>query len=131
MLNNIPKENNKVFQTPTHGIRNTFMELRNRTAKKLNNPKLLQIHLHTFRHWKGTMEYHETKSIMHVKQILGHKSINSTMIYIVIEAAIFHQINDKWICEVAHNEQEEKDLINAGFEHVNNRAELSFYRKRK
>ncbi len=27
------------------------------------------------------MEYHKTKDILHVKEILGHKSINNTILY--------------------------------------------------
>jgi integrase len=49
--------------------------MRKRIAKKLNNPRLMKIMLHTFRHWKATMEYPKTKDIIHVKEILGHKNI--------------------------------------------------------
>jgi len=38
----------------------------------------MQIHFHTFRHWKATMEYHKTKAILHVMKVLGHKNINNT-----------------------------------------------------
>ena len=39
------------------------------------------MHLHTFRHWKATMEYAKTKDILHVMQLLGHRDINTTLIY--------------------------------------------------
>jgi len=38
----------------------------------------MQIHFHTFRHWKATMEYYKTKAILHVMKVLGHKNINNT-----------------------------------------------------
>jgi hypothetical protein len=77
------------------------------------------------------MEYHKTKDIMHVRGILGTKNINSTLVYINIEEALFNN-PDEWICKVAHNEIEAIQLIEAGFEHVNNMGEnTALYRKRK
>jgi len=45
---------------------------------KLNNPRILKIVLHALHHWKATMEYHKTKEIIHVMQILGHREIKFT-----------------------------------------------------
>ena len=50
---------------------------------------MLKITFHTARHWKGTMEYHKTKDIIHVKTVLGHKDIHNTMMYINLEQALF------------------------------------------
>jgi hypothetical protein len=44
-------------------------------TEKLQNPRLLQITFRTLRHWKATMEYHKTKDILNVINLLGHKSI--------------------------------------------------------
>jgi integrase len=60
MLNQLPKTNTKICTMQKHTIRTVFTALRNQTAKKLNNPRIKQITLHTFRHWKATMEYHKT-----------------------------------------------------------------------
>jgi len=49
-------------------------------AFKLGNPRLLKIGFHSFRHWKGTMEHHKTKDIIHVKELLGHKNIQNTLV---------------------------------------------------
>jgi integrase len=132
MLNNIPRPNQNLFQVDLHTLRNTFHMLRKRTAKKLSNPRLLAIHLHTFRHWKGTMEYHKTKDIIHVKTVLGHKDIESTMIYINLEQAIFLSTSDEWTSLVTHNIQEETNAIDIGFELVRAINETNaIYRKRK
>ena len=56
-------------------------EARKRLVATLQNPRLLRIHFHTFRHWKVTMGYHKTKDILHVMNLLGHKSIQNTLIY--------------------------------------------------
>ena len=131
MLNSLPKINDKVFQTPKHSMRTCFEKMRTRTAAKLQNPRLKQIHLHTFRHWKATMEYHKTKDIVHVKTMLGHRSIVSTMTYINIESALFLQGNDEWTCKAAKNATEAASLIEAGFEYVQQIESISLYRKRK
>jgi integrase len=118
MLNNLPHINGNVFQTDKHGLRTTYEALRNRTATKLNNPRLLKIHFHTFRHWKATTEYHKTKDIIHVKTMLGHKTIESTMLYINIESTIFLTGTDEWTCKVAQNATQASQLIETGFEYV-------------
>jgi len=135
MIKNLPHDPRAHYKTifqPNKGLlRDSLSAQRKAIAARLNNPRLLQINFHTLRHWKGTMEYHATKDILHVKQVLGHKSVLSTMIYINLEAALFLQTDENFTCKVAHNEQEETELINAGFQHVNNRGELAFYKKRK
>jgi integrase/recombinase XerD len=131
MLNALPKINDKVFQPNKHSLRVTFEGLRNRTATKLNNPRLKQIHFHTFRHWKATMEYHKTKDIIHVKTMLGHKSIESTMTYINIEQSTFTNQSDEWTCKIANNIKEATDLIEAGFEYITDMDSFKLFRKRK
>ena len=131
MLNNLPKINEKVFQPKKHGLRTTFEALRKRTATKLNNPRLNKIHFHTFRHWKGTMEYHKTQSIMHVKAILGHKNIESTMVYINLESALFLATADEWTHVVAKTLDEACKAIDAGFEYVTEMDGNKIFRKRK
>jgi hypothetical protein len=69
---------------------------------------------------------------MHVMAILGHKNINCTLIYINLEAALFLQSTDEWICKVAHNETEAIRLIGVGFQYVNNLGDnCAIFKKRK
>jgi integrase len=131
MLNQIPHNTQRVFPTSTHGLQVTLDKLKRRAFKKFNNPRLLQIHPHTFRHWKGTTEYHKTKDIIHVKTILGHKNISSTMVYINLENALFNEANDQFTCKVAHNITEATQLIEAGFEYVTEMDNIKIFRKRK
>jgi integrase len=131
MLNRIPKVNDKVFQVNKENFRKTFESLRKRTAIKLNNPRFYAIHLHTFRHWKGTMEYHKTKDIIHVKTVLGHKDIKSTMVYINLESAIFLATSDEWTHIVAKTLDEACKAIDAGFEYVTDIDGNKLFRKRK
>jgi len=133
MLKNFPKsDNGKIFQVAQHSLRCTYEALRKRTVTKLNNPRLKKISFHTFRHWKGTTEYHKMKDIIHVKTVLGHKNIESTMVYINIESALFLTTSDEFTCKVAKNTNEATQLIENGFEYVTTTPnELMLFRKRK
>ena len=81
MINSMPKTGNFVFNTNAQTIRNLFDKQRGRIARTLQNPRLRQIHLHTMRHWKATMEFHRTKNIKYVQQLLGHKKLETTDMY--------------------------------------------------
>jgi len=131
MLNLLPKTSQLIYPTLKKSIRTNYDALRKRTTLKLNNPRITQITLHTFRHWKGTMEYHKTKDIMHVKYVLGHKEIKSTMIYINLEQALFLSETDDFICKVAHNLEEAIPLIEAGFTQATEFDGIKIFKKRK
>jgi integrase len=131
MLHNIPKRDEYVFHCKSKSIGHTFEALRDRAAIKLQNPNLKKIHLHTFRHWKATMWQHDYRDTWIVKEQLGHKHLKSTEIYIHIDQMFSNYKDDKYISKVARNETEECQLIESGFEHVADRDELHFYRKRK
>ena len=100
-------------------------------AKKLGNPRLLRIHFHTLRHWKATMLYHQTKDILYVKEFLGHRKIDSTLLYIQIERVLFKETSDEFTVRVANKPEEIKALLEVGFEYVCEKNDLMFFRKRK
>jgi hypothetical protein len=64
------------------------------------------------------MEYHRTKDILHVQRLLGHKSIQNTLIYIDLENKLFTSQDDGFTVRVAHDVGEAATLIEAGFEYV-------------
>ena len=133
MLNGMPKESPKIFggRALSPNYQESFNRFRKKAALKLQNPRLLQIHFHTLRHWKGTMEYHKTKDPWHVKKILGHKSLRSTEVYINVEQALFLIENDEFNIKVAEKPDEIKALLEVGFEYVCQKDSLMFFRKRK
>jgi integrase len=127
MLQALPKTSTKVFGVSVDAMRKSFARQRARLARKLENPRLLQITFHTLRHWKATMEYAKTKDILHVMQLLGHKNIQNTLIYT-------HLVNfkeDEYIAKVAHTEEEICQLVEAGFEYVCDYNGNKIFRKRK
>jgi integrase len=52
----------------------TFRKQRKRIAAKLQDPKIIQIQFHIFRHWKATIEYTKTKEQWYVQKLLGNKT---------------------------------------------------------
>lgn len=94
-----------------------FLQQRKRLASKLKNPRVLRITFKTFRHWKGTMEYHRTKDILHVMQVLGHKNIKNTLVYVTLAEELFKG-QQEYVSKVAKDAKEACSLVEAGFEYV-------------
>jgi len=63
----------RIWRSKPDHIYNTIRIRRSKLAKSLGNPALLRVNLKSFRHWKATMEYHRTRDILYVKELLGHK----------------------------------------------------------
>lgn len=103
------------------------MKQRKKISYKLQNPRINRITFHSLRHFYGTIEYNRTKDILHVKERLGHRNINSTLIYT-------HLVNfegDEYHTSVAKNLKKDQELLEAGFEYVTERDGAKIYRKRK
>ena len=133
MIGRLPRRNEYIFGNPnTKALRTAFDKQRKKAAYKLGNPRLLRITFHTFRHWKATMELRKTKDPWYVKQLLGHKRLESTERYIHIVRAIFGESsNDEFTVRVAKEPNEIKKLLEDGFEYVCSKEDLLFFRKRK
>lgn len=134
MLQQLPKNYGKrIFSTPELQIdvfRDNYAEQRERIAQKVENPRLRKIMFKIMRTWKATMEYHRTKDVLYVKQLLGHKRIENTLIYIQLEEALFADQVD-FISKIAKTEKEACECIEAGFEFVCDFDGHKLFRKRK
>jgi integrase len=121
MLQALPKEyDDRIFSFPHMPVDHfgtLFSMQRRRLVHKLKNPRLQKIHFHTFRYWKGTVLYHQTKDMYYVMQRLGHKNIKNTLLYVQLEEALFQGEID-YISKVAKTEKDVCSLIEAGFEYV-------------
>lgn len=129
MLNALPKNGDYVFNIHVRSIRIVFARQRNKLARTLQNPRIHQIHFHTLRHWKATMEYHRTRDILYVKHLLGHKRLENTEVYthlIDFESDEYHVAHAKTL-------DEETTLLETGFEFIRYSMEdkIAIYRKRK
>ena len=128
MLSSLPHTTNKIFPYKSKEvIRRNFQRARKRIATNLGNPRIYQIHFHTFRHWKATTEFHKTNNILLVMKLLGHKSLSNTQRYI----QLLPDLADDYICEVAITLQEATKLIENGFEYVTEMESKKLFRKRK
>jgi integrase len=127
MLGSFPHDKPTVFQGSERHFARGFRRQRKKLAFKLKNNDLLRIHFHTFRHWKATMEYHKTKSPVHVQYILGHKSLNSTQLYI----QLLSFDSEDFYSAVAKTVEEARQLVEAGFDFVCQMNDVSIFRKRK
>jgi integrase len=113
-------------------MRSNFYLQRRRLAKKLGIPEILRIHFHTFRHCKGTKEYHEKPDLLHVAEVLGHKNINVTRRYIHLAHGVYgSDVYDNFIVKIAKSPKEITNLLELGFEYIMTKEELSYFRKRK
>jgi len=133
MLESLKRKNEYIFGNPnTRAIRASFCDMRRSISQKLQNPRLMRISFHTFRHWKATNLYHQTKNILLVKEFLGHASLENTLLYIQVEQAIFGLSNDDEYEVTATNDKEDiKKLISVGFEYICQKDDILFFRKRK
>ena len=134
MLEQLPRNYGERIFSQAHTLIDSqaisFQRQRKRIAHKIGNPRLMKIHFHTFRYWKGTMLYHETKDMYYVMMRLGHKNIKNTLLYVQLEEALF-QGETNYISKVAKTEKDICSLIEAGFEYVTEFQGAKIFRKRK
>jgi len=120
-------QNDRLFPVDSGSISEGYRRFRNKLADNLGDMSLKSIRLYDFRHFKATMEYHRTKDLLHVKRLLGHKDLRTTLRYtqlIEIEGDEYHSATAKTI-------QEAQKLIEQGFEYVVEIDGFKLFRKRK
>jgi hypothetical protein len=77
------------------------------------------------------MLYHQTRDILCVKEVLGHRRIDTTLLYVQLEKALFKEMTDEFTAKVAKTPKEIQELLEVGFEYVCEKNGLMFFRKRK
>lgn len=123
------KYGNNIFNHDRNALADSFRRKRIQLSQKLQNPRFMQIHFHSLRHWKATMEYSRTKDILYVKQILGHRRLENTEIY----THLIEFKNEEYCTAHAKTLEEEDKLLEAGFDYVrySDKDQIAIYRKRK
>jgi integrase len=129
MINSLPHDKQTIFgYSGREAVRRHFQRARKRIAKNLQNPRLLQIHFHTFRHWKATRELHRTNNVYLVMKLLGHKSLSNTQRYL----HLLPELSDDYVCEIATTTQQVKKLVEDGYDYVQTTNGNEYiYKKRK
>ena len=121
------KQNDKLFKGDSANYGKYYRQMRNNLADKLGKPELRTIRLYDFRHYFATMLYAKTRLLLYVKQQLGHKKIETTLIY----TQLLNLNDDEWTCKTATNIKQSTELIEAGFEYVTEQDGHKLFRKRK
>jgi len=101
---------------------------RNTVAKKLQDPTIRNIRLYDLRHYYATNLYAKTKDILLVKQQLGHKKIETTLIY--TQLVTFNE-EEEYTCKTATNIKEATDLIEHGFQYITDMDGIKLFKKHK
>ena len=118
---------NKLFKGTANNYGKNFRNMRNTLAEKLHDPSIHNIRLYDFRHYFATTRYDKTKDILYVKQQMGHKRIETTLIY----TQLINLNDDEWTCKTAKDLNEVSQLVEAGFEYVTEMDSIKVFRKRK
>ena len=101
---------------------------RNTVAKKLQDQTIHNIRLYDLRHYYATMLYHKTRDILLVKHQMGHKKIETTLIYTQL---LHFDEENQYTCKTANNIKQATQLIENGFEYITEIDGLRLFRKRK
>jgi integrase len=119
--------NDKLFKGNAENYAKYYRTMRSQLAKKLNDPTFKNIRLYDFRHYFATMLYAKTRDILYVKQQMGHKKIETTLIY----TQLLNLNDDEWTVKTATNVKEATEILEAGFEYIQDIDGIRIYRKRK
>lgn len=128
IIKNDLNPNDKLFKGTADDYGKHYRAMRNSLAKKLSDPTIKQIRLYDLRHYFATNLYRKTRDVLLVKQQMGHRKIETTLIYVQL-ANIAEE--DEWICKGATNKEEATQLIEAGFEYVTEIDGTKLFKKRK
>jgi integrase len=127
LIHDTPLES-RLWKSELIHLQRSYQRRRKTLAARLSDPNLNMISLRTFRHWKATTEYHRTKDILYVKQLLGHKRIENTLVYTHL---IDFGDEDSFTVRVASTIDEFTALLESGFEYVSEYDGMKILRKRK
>ena len=111
-------------------IQDAWRHYRKKAYEKFRDPELIKIRLYDLRHWYGTTQYIKTRDILHVKYLMGHRNIESTLNYMHIAKGIVNY-SDEYTVKVASTIEEFTGLLEQGFEYVTDYGEAKVLRKRK
>lgn len=126
-----PKKNAYTFgKTHLSAFRWKYDRQKNALAIKEVNPRLEQVRFHGLRHFKATKEYALTRNILHVKELLGRRNINSTLVY--THPVPTDDKAERYHKATVEDEKEAGELIEQGLQYVVTTAQgIMLFRKAK
>ncbi len=88
-----------------------YRRMRNRLAEKLKDPTIKAIRLYDLRHHYVTKQLRKIQNTEFVRQIVGHKQLNTTQKYFHLLA----NTNGEWIVEGTNDKERAKQLLAVDF----------------
>jgi integrase len=113
----------------SHTIGQVWRDTRERTAKKLCKPELNKIPLKNLRNYSGAMLYYKILDPIAVMRHLRHKKLETTMHY--IRGITLNNGDEEYTVKTATNIKEATELLEQGFQYVQDIDGIRLYRKRK
>lgn len=122
-----------IFNPKLNTLRSSFMTQRKRISQKFDMPELEKIHMHTFRHIRGTFDVLNGVPLYEVKDKLGHKCITNTDKYVHWSKELCPERDDKYYTQSVATDEEADKLIEAGWQFVcvNPKSQRMHFRKAK
>lgn len=117
MLLALPKKNDYIFgRGNLNAFRWKYDRQKSAIALKLQNPRLKKIKFHSLRHFYASKMYAETRNILLVKEQLGHRDINSTLVY--THLVPFDDETENYHHATAKDDKEAGELIDQAWQFV-------------
>jgi integrase len=106
--------NDNLFKGNADQYGKDFRVMRNKLARKLNDPTIHQIRLYDFRHYFGSYTLLETNNTYFTMTQMGHRHLTMTERYLHLLA----DSDPEYIVESTTNEKRADELIAKNFEYV-------------
>jgi integrase len=107
------KPTDRLFSGLSKQYGDHFRRFRNRLAKKLNDPTIHNIRLYDLRHFYCTKQLKRTQNTEIVRQLMGHKQLNTTQKYLHLMGFG----NAEWIVEGTNDKERAKQLLKEDFQY--------------
>ena len=119
--------NDKIFRGTSDRYGNHYRNLRNKLARKFNDESIKRIRLYDFRHYYATMLYHKTRDLLLVKSMMGHRKIETALVY----TQLIDNGKDEYHSAAAKTLEECQKLLEDGWEYTLDLDGIKLFRKRK
>jgi integrase/predicted RNA-binding Zn-ribbon protein involved in translation (DUF1610 family) len=127
MLNSLKKRYGEyIFHPNSENARNNLVYLRQKLADKNKNPRFLQVHMHSFRHYFARKKLIETNNQPYVQYLLGHKNSASTDRYTKFKN---FPLEGKYKSAIAVSVDDARRLVEDGWQFVCNVDSHPLFRK--
>ncbi|MGA2769015.1 MAG: site-specific integrase [Candidatus Bathyarchaeia archaeon] len=117
----------KLFKGSGSTYGKQFRAARDKLSEKLQDPTIRQIRLYGLRHFFATMLYHKTRDLLLTKQQMGHKKIETTLIY----TQLVNNGEEEYYSATAKTVEEAAKLIEQGFDYICDVDAVKLFRKRQ